>query len=248
MCTLLVVIDNSFLRILTRNNVRESISIVLHNIQESNSLFRSTDFDSDGTPDNIGFIVKYIVIIEFEKSLIYQLPKYSKISLDGNLYLRQFSRFRMLKNVCLGVAFTGQTFKQNVIGLSYTPIIRNGILRYPGGICEKQAIFGDYQNCLVITYRSEPKGEILPQIITELSLSHELGHSFGADHDVKECHGYIMTSTTFQKLTYKNFLFSKCSKETISSMLKHKSFCMVNTHKPFCGNGGAFSILYIHVV
>lgn len=239
LCTLLVVIDYSFLNILAGRNLRESISIVLHNIQEANSLFRSTDFDGDGIPDNIGFLVKYIVIIESENSNVKnQLPKYSKKSIDGNLYLKLLSHNRMLRNVCLGVAFTGQMFKDNVIGLSYTPLINNnGVTKYPGGICETQPIYGEYQNCLVVTYTSQPRGELLPRIITELSLSHELGHSFGAEHDAKQCHGYIMTSTTFQKLTYKNFLFSKCSKEKMTVILKYKSYCMYDTNEPFCGNG-----------
>lgn len=232
-----MLIDNSFLRIISRGNIRESISIVLYNLQESNAIFRSTDFDDDGVPNNVGFIIKNIIVIESENGAANNLLRYSKSPISGDEYLQQFSRNRMLKNVCLGVAFTAQVFKKYVIGLSYTPSVENGIIMYQGGICERPSVFGDHQNCLVITYRSYPKSNLLPQTVTELSLAHELGHSFGADHDTGNCYGYLMSGNTFSDLTYKNFLFSECSKKKISIILKFKSFCMQNTNRPFCGNG-----------
>lgn len=214
--------------------MRESISIVLHNVYEANSLFRSTDFNEDGIPDNIGFLVKEIIVDESTKKTFL---KFNKKSINGNLYLQQFSRYHLLRNVCLGIAFTAQTFEKNVIGLSYTPLIINGRIRYAGGICERSNSYGDYLNSLVITYRNAYNGELLPQMLTELSLSHELGHSFGAPHDLNECYGYLMTAATFHQVTYKNFLFSKCSKRNITNTLKYKSFCLINTKEPFCGNG-----------
>lgn len=236
LCTLMILIDNSFLSIITKNNIRESISIILHNIQEANAIFRSTDFDGDGIPDNIGFVVKYILIADSKGSYNIQLPKYTIDSYNGNIYLRYFSHHPLLNRVCLGIAFTAQTFKHNVIGLSYTPAIESGNIRFTGGICEICNIFGECQNALVITYRSDVNG-LLPQIITELSLAHELGHSFGADHDQNGCYGYLMSAKTFTKLSYKNFMFSQCSKKKMANILRYRSFCMMDSSTPFCGNG-----------
>lgn len=48
-------------------------------------MFRSTDFDGDGIPDNIGFIVKHLSIISDEESPMNFLPKYQNTPIDGKL-------------------------------------------------------------------------------------------------------------------------------------------------------------------
>lgn len=72
----------------------------------------------------------------------------------------------------------------------------------------------------------------------ELSLAHELGHSFGSYHDnIDECKGYLMSShapTDFQRQRY---LFSSCSKRAIVKTLLKKGHCLEEDRNVFCGNG-----------
>lgn len=160
--------------------------------------------------------------------------------MDGNYYLHYLSKYEILREVCLGMSFTAQEFKDKVVGLSFTAYVDLSDLRksYSGGICERPNYYGECQNNLAITYAGGSKGELLTQMITELSLAHELGHSFGSDHDRKgPCYGFLMSPTTFPKMNYRNFMFSPCSKKQISTILQIKSFCMEDTHEPFCGNG-----------
>lgn len=89
----------------------------LHSLYEANSIFRSTDFNDDGVPDNIGIKVKYIIIIEDERSPMNVVPRYSKTAIDGRLYLFRLSHFQILADVCLGVAFSAQPFLFRALGM-----------------------------------------------------------------------------------------------------------------------------------
>lgn len=86
MCSLFVLIDKPFLSIIHNDNVRAAVAHILSSLEETNTIFRSTDFDNDGYPDNIGFIIKYFVIIQAESSSMNLLPKYSTSAIDGTSY------------------------------------------------------------------------------------------------------------------------------------------------------------------
>ncbi|CAG9831699.1 unnamed protein product [Diabrotica balteata] len=75
LCSLLVLIDYSFLNIVHHLNVDSAVNQVLMAVEEANSLFRSTDFDENGYPDNIGFYVKYCIVYKTPRSNL--LPPYS---------------------------------------------------------------------------------------------------------------------------------------------------------------------------
>ncbi|KAF7274704.1 hypothetical protein GWI33_012623 [Rhynchophorus ferrugineus] len=66
LCSLVVVIDNSFLRVLHGGNRAAAIYQSLLSLEEANAIFRTTDFDDDNQPDNIGFYVKNLVVIDTE--------------------------------------------------------------------------------------------------------------------------------------------------------------------------------------
>lgn len=82
-CSLFVLIDNSFLNLLHKNTIQSALNQVLRTIDEANTIFRSTDFDEDGEPDNIGFYIKYMVIVESEKSPLNLVPHFSQQPIDG---------------------------------------------------------------------------------------------------------------------------------------------------------------------
>ncbi|KAJ8960324.1 hypothetical protein NQ318_004058 [Aromia moschata] len=70
-----------------------------------------------------------------------------------------------------------------------------------------------------------------------LHLSHELGHSFGSDHDTTPpCAGYMMASHTPTDNRRKRFIFSSCSKRSIVKTVVSKGHCFESYENPFCGN------------
>lgn len=75
----------------------------------------------------------------------------------------------------------------------------------------------------------------------DLTLAHELGHSFGSLHDrTEECSGYLMASNTPKNLNIQNYLFSSCSKKAIVKTVLTKSHCFEVDEQSFCGNGKYF--------
>uniref|UniRef100_A0A6P7GKF4 Uncharacterized protein LOC114337894 isoform X2 n=1 Tax=Diabrotica virgifera virgifera TaxID=50390 RepID=A0A6P7GKF4_DIAVI len=160
LCSLLVLIDYSFLSIVHHFNTDSAVNQVLMAVEEANSLFRSTDFDENGYPDNIGFYVKYCIVEKTRRSNL--LPPYSGTPMEG----------------------------RNIL-----------------------------------------------QFIFNLSLCHELGHSFGADHDsTKKCEGYLMSPQTPPDQDRKHFIFSPCSKRDMLITMRHKGQCFEDDHDAFCGN------------
>lgn len=128
--------------------------------------------------------------------------------------------------------------------MSYTamkadPLDTRSLLPRSGGICERPTRMGTGQNFnnLVITYCLE-NNERVPQVISDLSLAHELGHAFGSDHDENPpCFGHLMSPHTFHTVKRENSLFSTCSKKQISYILGRQGQCLEPTYDPFCGNG-----------
>lgn len=81
-------------------------------------------------------------------------------------------------------------------------------------------------------------GAAVPQYLLELSLAHELGHSFGSLHDrTEDCSGYLMASNAPKKLNRQSYLFSSCSKRAIVKTVLKKSHCFEVDEQSFCGNG-----------
>lgn len=57
----------------------------------------------------------------------------------GLVYLKAFSHYTILSEVCLGIAFTGNIFQNNVLGVSYTAqaTTKNINILSKGGICDR---------------------------------------------------------------------------------------------------------------
>lgn len=70
-------------------------------INEVNAVFRSTDFDGDGTPDNIGFFIKYLVVIENEDSPFNYIPAHSDHPVSPRFYLAHFAQYLILREVSI---------------------------------------------------------------------------------------------------------------------------------------------------
>ncbi|KAL1509124.1 hypothetical protein ABEB36_003913 [Hypothenemus hampei] len=237
LCPLIVVIDNSYLKRVHGFNIESSISQVLFSLEEANVIFRSTDFDGDNHPDNIGFYVKELLVITDEESSKHFIPKYTEKLINVADYLVQFMKFEKLKNYCLGIAFTAQKFQKGTLGASYTPDSTS--LEPTSGICDPYTSGVGNMNNLVIT-ASTTKTPLVNQVILEVTITHELAHSFGSLHDTSaNCLGHIMSPKSYEDY-YGNesyLTFSKCSREHILRTLVMKGNCFEPVQKPFCGNG-----------
>ncbi|XP_045475366.1 disintegrin and metalloproteinase domain-containing protein 10-like isoform X2 [Harmonia axyridis] len=241
-CPLLVILDNSFLKKIHKDDVMAAVAQVMLSINVVNSVFRSTDFDGDGTPDNIGFIIKYLVVIQNEDSPYNYIPLYSEDPVSPRFYLAHFAQYLILREVCLGILFTAQSFQDNVLGVSYSAVSENDISNeIIGGICQRP--FTSYMlslNAVAVSYIST-QGLYLPQGTIDTCLTHELGHAFGCRHDRKSDPGYneeyIMSSHTLPGTNVKNFQFSPMSKKHLVMTVPKKGHCMLKSTEAFCGNG-----------
>ncbi|KAH1000055.1 disintegrin and metalloproteinase domain-containing protein 10-like [Dendroctonus ponderosae] len=236
LCPLVVVIDNSFLTLVHKSNTEAAISQVLFSLEEANAIFRSTDFDGDGVPDNIGFYVKKIEIWSTGEAT-YFLPRYTPGAMRVFDYLTQFMKYEELPKHCLGIVFTAQKFDKGTLGASYTPDSTS--LHPTAGICDKKTANLGTMNGLVIT-ASTSRTPLVNQVIFEVTITHELGHSFGALHDERpECFGYLMSPKSFADY-YGNrthLMFSPCSKGQVLRTLVMKGDCFEPVQTTFCGNG-----------
>lgn len=84
------------------------------------------DFDSSGTPDNIGFVIK--------KIKIWNDPTVAGYKYDGNFAVDYFLDLHSDYNYddyCLSYLFTYRDFSDGVLGLAWV-----GDLNSAGGVCE----------------------------------------------------------------------------------------------------------------
>ncbi|CAH0550179.1 unnamed protein product [Brassicogethes aeneus] len=235
-CSLALVLDYSYLCLIHKGDLNSAVNRVKDAILFANNIFRSTDFDDDGIPDNIGFKIRQIIAIQSKKTFNL-LPEYKKEHVQNENFITAFSHYQFIGEVCLGILFTSQTFVGNVLGVSYTssPNAKQFEL-VEGGICEKMFYYGKKRtrgsNALLIT---APGGQT--NVTLDLALTHEIGHSFGAMHDFGECSGHIMNPTTQDGSMDTHYMFSRCSKDRMFSTIISKGFCLTPEKEPFCGNG-----------
>ena len=237
-CTLHLVADHTFYQDIGNGDVSNTISKMLYLVTEANTVFRSTDFDGDGSGDNVGFFISRLSIFTDEHY------KMGDTSLTVYKYLDLFSEYNF-DDVCLGIAFANRDFADGVLGLAW--VASSDFFGAAGGICQNRKIYEGTEyslNTNIITTVNH--GERVPIFKSALTLAHELGHSFGSPHDDtadvscvpnNDFGNYIMYPYANDGSKPNHMVFSSCSVGYIFPVITTKGSRCFSRTTEVCGNG-----------
>ncbi|XP_050543022.1 disintegrin and metalloproteinase domain-containing protein 10 isoform X2 [Daktulosphaira vitifoliae] len=213
------------------------IEVMTRHVQRVNAIYRTTDFNQDGRPDNISFMIKRVKVHSNPD------PSYKFL---GNYGVEKFLEIFSEEDYdafCLAYMFTYRDFEMGTLGLAWT-----GDLKNAGGVCEKN---GHYRGSLkslntgIVTLLNY--GKHVPSAVSHVTLAHEIGHNFGSPHDPEICTpggddgNYIMFARATSGDKKNNNRFSPCSLTAINPVLNVKARstrgCFTEPQTSICGNG-----------
>ena len=247
-CDIDIYVDHSFYAGACRNSISCVVDTVTRTVSGADRHFRVVDFNSDGIADNVGVSIARLAVNTGGSS------SFSNTTSPHNLLLEmaRFAVEKWPKGSCLGVLFIDRTMDDDIVGLAYTGTIkRRGRRRRRrnsvGGICKRAARVGRRSlrryNTLFVSSRRN--GFQLTQAALELTLTHELGHSFGSHHDdvTGQCasddgrqlgSAYVMHASDMRTNRATSFRFSDCSRLQIAPILVDSN--CIREVRPACGN------------
>lgn len=224
-CRMRVVADHTLFK-MNNGDYERTKSTLEQLVAGTDKMFSNGDFDLDGKPDNIRVKIANYIIYTSNIAANYLLGDEQQ---QVETYLKLFS-FTDHEGYCAAMAVTQIHFKDLVVGYAY----KGGPGR-AGGICYKRVIVeGRLQsvNTGVTSFTSD-SGR-MPMAMTTIVFAHELGHSFGSSHDVKNgpCYNkqpdkqYIMSEEANPGTYPLNTQFSECSKKDIKANLAQNGWCL----------------------
>ncbi|XP_046963563.1 uncharacterized protein LOC124532620 isoform X2 [Vanessa cardui] len=216
------------------------IEVMTRHVQKVNAIYKVTDFNQDGKPDNITFMIKRIKVhtLDALKDPAYRFPN----NYGVEKYLELFSE-EDYDAFCLAYMFTYRDFEMGTLGLAWT-----GDLKNAGGVCEKNGHYRGSMKSLntgIVTLLNY--GKHVPPAVSHVTLAHEIGHNFGSPHDPEMCTpfgedgNYIMFARATSGDRKNNNKFSPCSLRAIDPVLNNKARspkgCFTEPQPAICGNG-----------
>ncbi|XP_072020382.1 LOW QUALITY PROTEIN: disintegrin and metalloproteinase domain-containing protein 10-like [Amphiura filiformis] len=240
-CNLYVVIDHTFFEMVGRDLMRALAEVAYH-VEESDTVYRGTDFNGDGVGDNVGLSIDGVTIFESVTAENYILHSTFH---EADDYLSTFALYNF-DAYCLGIVFTSVDFNDGVLGLAWVGYADP--YGPPGGVCQQRVIYRDddlpssLNTALVTTINY---GNRVPKQVTSVTVMHEIGHSFGSLHDpsTSECApdgsygNYIMFPKATDGDKPFNTQFSPCSTSYMAPVIAAKGpMCFQFYTGPYCGN------------
>ena len=238
-CELSVVVDHFFYRFACGGSLARTIDRVTFAVRAADENFRRVDFNSDNVADDIGFVIKDVLIYTQGNTPGYRIGR----STDANEVLSNFAYYNFSSS-CLGILFTHREFDKEILGLAFTASA--SAHGSPGGICysKRHHVAGGWKSLNTLIVTSGNYLVHLPWRTVALTLSHELGHSFGSQHDgAQEClpggiYGmYLMHPSATDYRKPNSYIFSPCSIRKMSPVVHNKGTCLKEyTSNAYCGN------------
>ncbi|KAF0986583.1 hypothetical protein HZS_8105, partial [Henneguya salminicola] len=151
------------------------------------------------------------------------------------------------RDYCLAFLFLSKPFQEGVAGAAYAARLDIG----SGGICSERFYYdiggsADLLNLNTLMITNIFYDQPMYPFQETRNLLHELGHSFGSGHDsstISECTPsvseggpYLMYPTTPNIVLKNTYLFSKCSRTNMETILRAKSDNCLRESENLCGN------------
>ena len=245
LCRLHVMSDHTFFQYRGSGSVSTTLSLIISHLSQATYIFRLSDFNSDSLGDNVVFIVDEVTIFQTASAVGYTLGS----DMNVETLLDKFSMYDF-DQYCLGVLFTHRDFADGIIGLAWMG--SSSMYGGAGGLCQNRVYYYDppyyqrgyysFNSLLISTLNFD---QTLPTAVSALTLTHEIGHSFGSPHDSTACSpggwqgNYIMNAYASDANRPNNFEFSSCSRSYINPVIVNKGSCMdyLSAGVGMCGDG-----------